>query len=204
LTRDYFEAVTLGAFSFRDEAKTARLFSLTGKMNFSFILAHLLFVSLAMNFPVMSAISRLDPYEFYSRLYGENFPRMLPEESRFSPDAAPEDREKAVDDFNALMFQNAWGRRIMLPLLGLIFLLLLILQAVFYLSAVFFLGLRRMNSAAFSFRERLGLFAFSSTLPALLSALFGFWLPTVHLVVFYFAVIIIGFMRGEAVSKLPV
>jgi hypothetical protein len=50
-----------------------------------------------------------------------------------------------------------------------------------------------MNRSALSFRERLGLFAFSSTLPVLLSALFGLWLPTVHMVVFYFAVIIIGF-----------
>lgn len=199
MTRNYFEAVTLGAFSFRDEVKTARLLSLIGGMKFSFILLHLVLISLALNFPVMFAISRLSPYGFYSRLYGEDFPGMIPEEARPLParGAAAEDRENLADHFNFLMFQNAWGRRVLLPLLGLAFFLVLILQAVFYLSAVFFLGLNRMNSAVLSFRERLGLFAFSSTLPALLSALFGLWLPTVHLIVFYFAVIIAGFQRSK-------
>jgi hypothetical protein len=199
LTRNYFEAVTLGAFSFRDEVKTTRLLSLIGEMKFSFILLHLVLISLALNFPVMFAISRLSPYGLYSRIYGEDFPAMLPEEARPLPvqGALVEGGENFMDRFNLLMFQNAWGRRVMLPLLGLAFFLVLILQAVFYLSAGFFLGLNRMNSAALSFRERLGLFAFSSTLPALLSALFGLWLPTVHLVVFYFAVIIAGFQRSK-------
>jgi hypothetical protein len=191
--RDYFEAVTLGAFSFRNGKKATRLFSLIRGIKFSVILAHLFLISAALNFPVMLAISRLEPYELYSRLYGENLSAMLPEEARILPDQSGED---LIDEFNVLMFANAWGRRVMLPLLGLAFLLVLLLQAAFYLSAVFFLGLNRMNSAALSFRERLGLFAFSSTLPALLSALFGIWLPTVHLLVFYFAVIIIGFYRS--------
>jgi hypothetical protein len=179
-----------------------RLFSLTGGMKFSLILLHLVLISLTLNFPVMFAISRLSPYDFYFRLYGEDFLRRIPEEGRvfLEGKALTEDRAgfaDFIDDFNLLMFQNAWGRRVMLPLLGMAFMLVLILQAVFYLAAVFFLGLNRMNSSALSFRERLGLFAFSSTLPALLSAFFGLWLPTVHLIVFYFAVIIIGFRRSK-------
>jgi hypothetical protein len=194
LTRDYFEAVTLGAFSFRDETKTTRLLSLIGGMKFSFIILHLLLVSLALNFPVMLAISRLEPYELYSRLYGENFPGTLPEDMAVENGT---DQAYIIEDFNLLMFRNAWGRRVMLPLLGLAFFLVLILQAAFYLTAVFFLGLNRMNASVISFRERLGFFAFSSTLPALLSALFGLWLPTVHIIVFYFAVIIITFQRSN-------
>jgi hypothetical protein len=199
--RDYFEAVTLGAFSFRDETKTTRFLSLIRGMKYSFILLHLLVVSLALNFPVMLAISRLEPYELYSRLYGENFPGLLPADLAGS--AAVEnagenqaDQADNIEDFNLLMFRNAWGRRVMLPLLILVFFLVLILQAAFYLMAAFFLGLNRMNSSVISFRERLGFFAFSSTLPALLSALFGLWLPTVHIIVFYFAVIIITFQRS--------
>jgi hypothetical protein len=155
-------------------------------------------VSLALNFPVMFSLSRLSPYELYSRLYGEDFPGLLPEEFRLlgGRDDA-EDGENLIRSFNLLMLQNGWGRRVMLPLLGLALFLVLILQAVFYPAAVFFLGLNRMNSAFLSFRKRLGLFAFSSTLPALVSALFGLWLPTVHLIVFYFAVIIIGFQRSK-------
>jgi hypothetical protein len=198
LTRGYFEAVTLGAFSFRDKAKTTRLLSLLGGMGSSLVLLHLLVVSLALNFPVMFAISRLSPYELYSRLYGEDLPGLLPEELRLLWDREDaEGRENLIRRFNLLMFQNGWGRRVMLPLLGLALFLVLILQAVFYLAAVFFLGLNRMNSAPLSFRSRLGLFAFSSTLPALVSALFGLWLPTVHLLVFYFAVIFIGFQRSK-------
>jgi hypothetical protein len=195
LTRDYFEAVTLGAFSFRDETKTTRLLSLIRGMKFSLILLHLLLVSLALNFPVMLAISRLEPYELYSRLYGENFPESLPD--GMTVENGTDQSSITIDDFNLLMFGNAWGRRVMLPLLGLAFFLVLILQAAFYLTAAFFLGLNRMNASVISFRERLGFFAFSSTLPALLSALFGLWLPTVHIIVFYFAVIIITFQRSN-------
>jgi hypothetical protein len=39
----------------------------------------------------------------------------------------------------------------------------------------------------------MGVLIFSSTLPAGLALLFGLWLPTVHLLIFYFAVILMSF-----------
>jgi hypothetical protein len=197
--RDYFEAVSLGAFSFRDEAKTERLLFLIGGAKLSLILLHLFLVSLALYFPVIFALSRLEPSELYSRLYGEEFPRMLetyppPGEDTAAPDFSGDGG--VLENFNLLMFQNNWGRRVMLPLLTMAFFLTLILQAAFYPLAALCLGLHRMNRSLLSFRRRLGILVFSSTLPAALAAVFGIWLPTVHILVFYLAVIILSFKRS--------
>jgi maltodextrin utilization protein YvdJ len=94
------------------------------------------------------------------------------------------------------MFRTGYGRNVLLPVLGMLSGLVLVIQTVFFLCAAFFLGLSRMNSSPLSFHDRFGLAVFSSTLPALASSLFGLFLPTVHVIVFYFIVIFIIFQRS--------
>jgi hypothetical protein len=188
--KKYFEAVTLGAFSLRDIAKTGRLMSLIREMKRPWILLHFLIVTLALNFPVMFVIARLPPYELFMRIYGGT----LPEAAISFMDA------NAITDndvFNMLMIENGYGRNIMLPMLGMASGIVLILQIAFYALAAFCLRLSRMNAEQLTFRERLALLLFSSTLPVFLAALFGLWLPTVHIIVFYFAVILLGFYRSN-------
>jgi hypothetical protein len=127
---------------------------------------------------------------------------MIPEAARnFIPDnaAGMVSGSEAVNSFNLFMFQNNYGTSIMLPILGAAFGVILILQVVFYLLAVFCMGLQRMTHQYLKFRDRMGLLLFSSTLPVFLAALLGFWLPTVHIIVFYFAVILTGFYRSGVV-----
>jgi hypothetical protein len=197
----YFETVTLGAFSFRNAGKAAKFSVLAREIPTRFALFHFILVSIALNFPIMLSITRLPPYEVYTRLYGENFTRILPEEMQTvftgnTPEGGQRN-EALIDDFNLYMYRNGYGKTIMLPLIGMAFTLVLILQAVFYLLAGFFMGLQRMVFSPLPFPCRLSFLVFSSTLPAFLSALFGLWMPTVHIIIFYFAVIIISFQRSK-------
>jgi hypothetical protein len=208
--KKYFEAVSLGAFFFGDEEKTAMLIALIRGLRHRWVVLHFFLIALCLNFPVMLAIARIEPYQAFSRLYGENFLTvnsggnlsLNPGAERVNGfsgvDSAVFPAEIPPEDFNTLMLQNGYGRRIMLPLLAMAFGLVLILQAAFYGSASFCIGLQRMVSVNLSVRDRLGLLLFSSTLPVFLAALFGVWLPTVHILLFYFAVIIIGFQRSKS------
>ena len=183
LWKDYFQAVTLGCFgkfSPRTGESPERFAALVRGMKTSRLVLHFFLLSIALNFPVMFAVSRLKPYALYSRLYGENF--VIP---------------GSVEDFNILMYQNAYGKRSVLPILVTAFALVLILQLVFYVLAALCLGLQRLPLTYLSFKDRVGLLLFSSTGAALLAALFGLWLPTVHIIVFYLAVIAIGFRRSK-------
>ncbi|MDR1910137.1 MAG: hypothetical protein LBQ35_09525 [Spirochaetaceae bacterium] len=195
----YFEAVTLGAFTLRDRTRTARFMGLIRDMPFPAGALQFLFIAAALNFPVMLALARLSPYELFNRLYGGNIPASLPEEAAvlFSGGAG----EGLIGDFNLFMLQNGYGRRILLPLLGMAFALVVLLQAVFFLSAGFCLGLKRMVSVQIPFGERAAFLLFLSTLPAGLCLLLGLVLPTVHLIVFFLSVIMLGFYRnGVAVA----
>ncbi|MDR2661545.1 MAG: hypothetical protein LBC31_00950 [Treponema sp.] len=160
-----------------------------------FIVLHFIVTALALNFPVMFAIARLEPWDLYSRLYGSRFAEMLPEGLSAPPD------EALVADFNRALYAEGFGRRVMLPMLAFAFILVLILHLVFYLCAAFFLGLSRMTGSPLARRDRFGLLIFSSTLPAVASALFGLWLPTVHLVVFYLAEIILACALSRAYEE---
>jgi hypothetical protein len=185
--KDYFEAVTLGSFGkfFPKTGESAERFvSLVRGMKTSRLVLHFFLVSLALNFPVMFAVARLKPYALFSRLYSDGL--ALQGSGSIG----------SIEDFNILMYQNAYGRKILLPVLGMAFALVLILQAVFYILAALGLGLQRLSLSYLSFKERLGLLLFSSTGAAFLTALFGLLLPTVHLVVFYLAVIAISFRRS--------
>jgi hypothetical protein len=178
--RRYFEAVVLG------NGKPRRFVPLVKNLKGGFIALHFLVIALGLNFPVMFAIARLEPWDFYSRLYGDQFTEMLPAELNVPAE------ESSIADFNGAMYAEGYGRRVMLPMLGFAFMLVLILQLAFYLCAAFFLGLSRMASSPLAYRDRFGILVFSSTLPAAASALLGLWLPTVHLVVFYLAEIILA------------
>jgi hypothetical protein len=202
--KNYVVAAVLG------NGKLSRFVPLARKVRGGFIVFHFMVISLALNFPVMFAIARLPPWEFYSRLYGVGFTAAL-EQSGFSlPGIAPlgadasggtavsgpaagGDVPAGEEAFNAAIYSGGYGRRVMLPMLSFAFMLVLIIQLVFYLLAAVFLGLSRINSTALSFRDRFGILVLSSTLPAIGSAILGLWLPTVHLVVFYFAEIILAF-----------
>jgi hypothetical protein len=189
--KDYFEAVTLGSFGkfFPKTGESAERFvALVRGMKASRLALHFFLVSLALNFPVMFAVARLKPYALYSRLYGDGFAPLL----RGNIGSIGN-----IEDFNTLMYQNAYGREILLPILGMALGLVLILQAVFYVLAALGLGLQRLSLSYLSFRERLGLLLFSSTGAAFLAAIFGLLLPTVHIVVFYLAVIAISFRRSS-------
>ncbi|MDR1025695.1 MAG: hypothetical protein LBL56_08205 [Treponema sp.] len=176
----YFEAAALG------NGRLRRFVELTGGIKFSFLILHFFIIALALNFPVMFSLARLEPYEFYSRLYGTQLAEMLPAE--VAP-ATPE----AAGDFNGTLYAGGYGRRVMIPLLAFAFMLILILQLVFYALAALFLGAACMTGSPLAFRTRVGILVLSSTLPALAAALLGLWLPTVHLLVFYLAEIILAF-----------
>lgn len=179
--------------------------ALIEKMKTRSIALHLLFVSLALNFPIMFSIARLSPYQVFSRLYAENFVSSLPDDMRIRMESNTDAdgfvideavHEQNVDDFNMAMLQNDYGK-IAIALMGIGFLLVIVLQIAFYLTAGFCMGLQRMVIAPLSFRVRIGILAFSSTLPAFAAALIGLWMPTLHIIVFYFAVILIGFWRSK-------
>jgi hypothetical protein len=197
--RSYFETVTLGVFFFKDEEKASLFIVKIKELKTRFILLHLILVTLALNFPIMLVIARLSPYQMYSRLYGDSFLQMLPDEMGQMLNLGEGnigDDETRIEEFNMLMYQNDFGK-FALSIIGMAFLFVLILQLVFYMLACFCMGLQRMVGTHLSIRDRLGLLAFSSTLPVFLAALFGLWLPTVHIIVFYFAVIVIGFQRSK-------
>ncbi|MDR2701602.1 MAG: hypothetical protein LBB72_04145 [Spirochaetaceae bacterium] len=173
--KDYFRTVTLGAFTWRNEERIALLFDHIRKIKPRWLILHFLLLTICIDFPVTFAIARLAPVEMYRRLYGEN----------------------NMEGLNMVLANDNFDRIVQLPWLGMAFCLILIIQAVFYLCAVFFLGLSRLHSSPLPFSDRLGLTLFSSTLPALAAALFGFYLPTVHIIVFYFMVMFFMFQRSS-------
>ncbi|MDR0784589.1 MAG: hypothetical protein LBE74_01725 [Treponema sp.] len=201
--KEYLETVTLGASFSKDSAP--RFMTLIEKTKTRTIVLQALMVSLALNFPIMFSIARLSPYQVFSRLYAENFVSSLPDDMRARMEANTDSEgfvidesahERIVEDFNTAMIQNDYGK-IATALMGIGFLLVLVLQTAFYLAASFCMGLQRMVIAPLSFRSRVGILAFSSTLPVFVAALIGLWMPTLHIVVFYFAVIFIGFWRSK-------
>jgi hypothetical protein len=191
--KDYFLAAALG------NGNAKRFVDLARRLKKRFLILHFLFITLALNFPVMFAIARLAPWDFYSRLYGEQFAEIASAELGKTIDPALADGE-LIADFNAALYGAGFGA--MLPsVLLLAFILVLVLQLVFYALAAVFMGLHRMNSTRFSFRERLSIFIMSSTLPVFGAALLGIFVPALHIVVFYFAEIITGFALSRAYDK---
>ena len=193
---NYLKTVTLGAFTWKNRERMAMFFDHIRDQGFFWLSLHFLLVTVCLNFPVMLIIARLTPFEFYNRLYGENFISALPQVAGAFFSKGEVIDQSVIDGFNTFMFENGYGRDVLLPLLGMIFGIILIIQAVFYLCAAFFIGLSRMNASPLSLRVRLGLALFSSTLPVLAASLFGLFLPTVHIIVFYFIIIFFIFQRS--------
>jgi len=177
---DYFRAITLGAFTWRNEGRIALLLEHMRKAGGKWSALHFLLLSVCLNFPITFAVARLSPSVMLGRLFGEDFLQM--------PEFA---------GVPMYVLENDFGRVFLMPVLLAGFALVLVIQAVFYLSAGFFLRISRMNVAPLSFGDRMGLALYSSTLPVLLSSLFGLFLPTVHIIVCYFAIIFIVFQRSS-------
>ena len=173
---NYFKTVTLGAFTWRNEDRIKLLLEYIKKNKFLWILLHFLLVSVCLNFPVIFAISRLPPEELFNRMQTEPSAEML----------------------NS--FEQGYFGYVLLPVLGIAFGIILIIQTVFYLSIVFFQKIARLNSSPLAFKERLGLALYSSTLPVLAAAIFGLFLPTVHILIFYFIVMFFVFQRNKIVA----
>ena len=201
----YFRVVTLGAFTWKNEARIGQLFDCIRNMGGKWLVLHFLLLTVCLNFPVTLAIARLSPFELYSRLYGEQLVSALPENlgSIFTENLSDgvinlEDTPAAViNEFNAIMLESGYGAVVLMPILVMAFGLTLIIQAVFYLCAVSFLRISRMYVTPLSFRSRIGLALFSSTLPVLGAALFGLYLPTVHIIIYYFIIIFFIFQRSR-------
>jgi hypothetical protein len=179
--RRYFQTVTLGSFTWKDKERLSLMFSYIKSTGGGVLVLHFLLLAICLNFPVVFSIARADPSEFYSRLYGEDYAYDTGE----------------IQDINQAMLESGYGRNVLLPMLGMCLFVIMVILAVFYLCAAFFLGFARMNTSALDFRSRLSLAVFSSTMPALLSTVFGFFLPTVHILVFCLAVILITFQRSS-------
>ncbi|MDR2477563.1 MAG: hypothetical protein LBD18_07250, partial [Treponema sp.] len=145
---------------------------------------HFLMMAAVLHFPVVFAAARLSPWELFSRLQGERF---------------VESAGLRTEEFNAAMYGNGYGRRVLIPLLLISLGVIVILQAVFYLSAAGLLGLQRITRSRLSFRERISLFIMGSTLPAAFSLIIGIWLPAVHLIVFYLAAILLVFKGSDRI-----
>ena len=192
----YLKTVTLGAFTWKDEGRISMFLACIKKAGAGWLVLHFLLITLCLNFPLMFSMARIAPHELYTRLLGVNLGGLSEILSGESGEITLESPE-SIDDFNNYMIASNYGTKVLLPLLGISLGLLLIIQAAFFLSAAFFLGLSRMNSAPLTFRERFGLSIYSSTLPVIAATLMGLALPTVHIIVFYFIVIFIIFQRSR-------
>jgi hypothetical protein len=195
---NYLKTVTLGAFTWNNENRIGLLLTHVRQTGRLWFVLHFLLLSFCLAFPVTFAMARLSPFELCSRLYGGRFIDALPESAREAfEDINEGNQDRVVNDFNMIMLESGYGRDILLPFLCMTFGLLIVIQAAFYLLSVFFLGISRLNLPYLSFGDRLGLALFSSTLPAPAAGIFGLYLPTVHILIFYFMLILFIFQRSK-------
>jgi len=187
---DYFKAVTLGAFTWKNEERIALLIDYIRKTGKRWLVLHFLLLTICLNFPVMFQITRINPNEFYNRLYSDNSNFMFSEQKNENIELS---NPQSLDPIP----QSNYGREVLLPTLAFLLGVILIIQIAFYFSAVFLLGVSRMNMAPLSFKERFGLSVFSSTLPVLAASVFGLFLPTVHIIIYYFIIIFFIFQRSK-------
>ena len=194
---NYLKTVTLGAFTWKNQERLGLFFAHIKKTGAGWLVLHFLLLTLCVNFPVMYSMARLPPHELFTRLNGGETSQSLPESVREALAENALDGQESVEDFNLMMIENGYGARILMPLMGMAFGLVLIIQAVFYGCVVVFLGISRLHAAPLSVRGSLGLALYSSTLPAPAAALFGLFLPAVHIIVFYFLVMFFVFQRSR-------
>ena len=229
--KEYFKAVTLGAFTAKNEDRISLLLDSMRKAGNFWLMVHFLLITICLNFPVTLQIA--DTNVFFNRLYLINneqladsnqtfcLEQLAMNNQTFGLDQLAESSMQETDSTEGSDIFPTPDRTVIedtlsstqLPIpndgsfeineqmfwLRASFFLILIIQLVFYLSAVYFLKLSRLNVTPLSFRDRIGLAVYSSTLPVLASALFGLFLPTVHIIVFYFIIIFIIFQRSRLI-----
>jgi len=103
--------------------------------------------------------------------------------------------------FNMLAVYNLYIPQFLFPMLAIAFGVTIVLQFFFYLVFALFLGLYRMASTKFPFRENLKIVIMSSLFPALLCAFIGFLLPAVHIILFQLANILVLFYFSKQFDK---
>lgn len=167
--REYFLAAALANGNLR------RFVEIVRGIKRPLLFLHFFLISAMLYLPLMHSLARLSPWELFQRIASE----------------VPGGITEA--DFNEGMYIAGYGGRVLLPLLFLVFLALLVLQAVFFNLGSVFLGINRWNSQKFSFKDRFGIFVMSSTVPVILASLFGFLIPVLHIVIFYLAEIPLAF-----------
>jgi len=103
--------------------------------------------------------------------------------------------------FSMIAVYNMYIPHLLLPMLMIAFLILLVLQLLFYLMSATFLGIFRLASSRFVFGERIKIAIMSSLFPALISAAVGFFLPAVHIILFQMINLVILFSFSKRYDK---
>jgi len=103
--------------------------------------------------------------------------------------------------FGMIAVYNLYITQFLIPMLLIAFFVLFILQVVFYLIFAVFLGLFRLNSTKFPFRENVKIVIMSSLFPALICTAFGFLLPVVHIILFQMINILLLFFLSRRYDK---
>ncbi|MEG1752352.1 MAG: hypothetical protein RR234_00425 [Christensenella sp.] len=88
------------------------------------------------------------------------------------------------ETFSRIAMYNMYIIQVLIPVLLIAFLITFVLQMLFYVISAIAIGVFRLTSSRFEFNKKLKLVILNSLLPALLSLLLGFLLPTVHIIVF--------------------
>ena len=86
--------------------------------------------------------------------------------------------------FGMIAVYNRYITDILFPLAGACLLVLIVLQAFFYLVSAVFLKVFRLASDPFSFAERFKIVVMSSLPLALICCVLGFYLPAFHIILF--------------------
>ena len=102
--------------------------------------------------------------------------------------------------FSMIAMYNMYITSFLLPLLGIAFFVLLILQLFFYLMSAIFLGIFRLASTKIEFSKRVKIVVMSSTLPVLISTAAGFFLPAVHIILFQMLSLLLLFYLSKKVD----
>ena len=95
--------------------------------------------------------------------------------------------------FSMIAVYNLYIVQFLLPMLLIALFVMFVLQLLFYLVFAAFLGLYRLHSTKFPFRENVKIVIMSSLFPALLCTALGFILPAVHIIIFQMVNILLLF-----------
>jgi len=103
--------------------------------------------------------------------------------------------------FSMLAVYNMYIPQFLLPMLMIALFVFFVLQVLFYIVFAAFLGLFRLNSTRFPFRENVKIVIMSSLLPAVACTALGFLLPVVHIILFQMANILLLFFLSKRYDR---